>query len=74
MGSLLNLNCFVEYVDHPLEQVRNRDVESNVVFLPNLADTLIIFFAQRDLLKVPDDAVLLYRFGDHGVAPGHPMQ
>ena len=51
------LNCFVEYVDHPLGRVRNRGVEPDVVVLPDLADLLIILLAQRDLLKVLDDAV-----------------
>jgi hypothetical protein len=51
------LNCFVEKVDHPLGRVRNRDVEPDVVVLPDLADLLIIFLAKRDLLKVLDDAV-----------------
>lgn len=51
------LSCFVKYIDHPLGRVRYWDVEPDVVILSYLADLIIIFNAQRDLLEVLDDAV-----------------
>jgi hypothetical protein len=54
-GFLLDL--LVEQVDRPLRRVCNWNIEPGVIVPPNLADLFIIFRAQRDLLKVLDDAV-----------------
>jgi hypothetical protein len=51
------LHLLVEQIDGPLRRIRNRNIEPDMIVFADLADLFIVFLAQRDLLKVFDDAI-----------------
>jgi hypothetical protein len=44
-------------IDGPLGRIRNRNIEPDMIVFLDLADLFKVFLAQRDLLKVFDDAI-----------------